>query len=55
MKSDWLDATLHISPEELRILDWLEAVTLGYDELPVWKELSDLTNPEECDIIEGEL
>ena len=28
MQSNWLDATLHISPEELRVLDWMEAPTL---------------------------
>jgi len=50
MKSNWLHATLHISPEELRTLDWVEAITLAEEELPY------LTNQDEYDIIDnGEL
>ena len=49
MKSNWLDATLHISPEEFRTLDWVDAVIFS-------EEIPDLTNQEECDIIDnGEL
>lgn len=46
MQSDWLDATLHISPEESRLLNWVEAPTLVDDE-----EIPDLTNDEEYDIL----
>ena len=45
MQSNWLGATLHISPEESRLLEWMEADMLGDEELP------DLTNDEECDIL----
>ena len=45
MQSNWLDATSYISPEESRLLNWMEADMLGDEELP------DLTNDEECDII----
>lgn len=44
MQSNWLDATLHISPEELRVIDWADALMIPEDEL-------DLTNETECDII----
>jgi len=43
MQSNWLDATLHISPEELRLFNWVEGV-MEDEEL-------DLTNDEECDIM----
>ena len=46
MQSNWLDVTLHVSPEELRLFNWVEADMLNDEE-----ELPDLTNDEECDII----
>ena len=42
MQSNWLDATLHLSPEELRRFNWVEDVL---------EEELDLTNDEECDIM----
>ena len=45
MQSNWLDATLHISPEKLRRFNWVEA-----DMIPE-EEILDLTNDEECDIM----
>ena len=46
MQSNWLDATLHISPEESRVLNWMECIMLEDEE-----ELPDLTNDEEYDIL----
>jgi len=45
MQSDWLDVKLYISPEESRVLNWMECIMLEDEEIP------DLTNDEDYDIL----
>ena len=53
MQSDWLDAfTVHLSREELKLMDWMEAPMIGDEDLPDCEE--ELTNLEDCGIITGE-
>ena len=49
MQSNWLDATIRMSPEELRTWDWIDALMIPDEDL--------LTNDEEYDImlIESEI
>ena len=52
MQSDWLDATLYLSRDELRTWDWMEAPMIGDEDLPDCEE--ELTNLEDCGIITRE-
>ena len=52
MQSNWLDATLHLSRDELKVLDWMEAPMIGDEDLPDCEE--ELTNLEEYGIITRE-
>ena len=52
MQSDWLDATVHLSPDEFRLIDWMEAPMIGDEDLPDCEE--ELTELEEYGIITRE-
>ena len=57
MQSNWLDATLRIDPDEMRLFNWVNDPILRYEEVPLPDGDDDLTNDEEYDImlIENEI